>query len=160
YVAEGQGIDFWIPKRAVSAERAAAALDALEQVASSSGARDALARARMSLSESTSVDARAREYASGGQPLMASDVIFTEGGPAAASAAQSIENARLAEQQASSGDELAVRRLEALVAGGASSFAALVVLLLAPRTMAREIATVKGETAALGHRLESPNELS
>ncbi|HWW82610.1 MAG TPA: hypothetical protein VNZ26_03350, partial [Vicinamibacterales bacterium] len=132
YVAQGQGIDFWMPKNAVSAERAAAALAALDQAASSTVAHDALAQAKAALSESTNIDARARDYANAGQPLMAGDVIFTEGGPAVASVAQLIETARIAEQQASYDDELAGRKLEALAAAGAGVFAGLTVLILAP----------------------------
>ena len=50
--------------------------------------------------EFSEVDKRARDYLQSGQLLMAGDVIFTEGGQTAASAARQVEAARLAEHQA------------------------------------------------------------
>ncbi len=61
--------------------------------------------------------ARAREYLKSGQPLMAGDVIFTEGGDAAATAARQVETARLAEHRAADVAEAAIRKRQAVTLG-------------------------------------------
>src|ERR1700694_3035425 len=81
---------------------------------------------------------------------MAADVIFTEGGETAATAARQVETARLAEHQAFDVVEASLRKNEAFAVGGAAGVAVLVVLLLTP--MAR---TSAAETAATGLSIAS-----
>src|SRR5205807_4611997 len=99
YVAEGQGLAFWMPKVATLSETASDAITALRQMGVGEQAKTALEEAASTLTEFGSVDKRAREYLKSGEPLMASDVIYTEGGEAAASAARQIAAASVAEQQ-------------------------------------------------------------
>jgi len=136
YVAEGQGVDFWMPKVASLQESLSSTLATLRQSSVTSGASTALDGAVATVAEFGIIDRRTREYITGDQKLMAADVIFTEGGETAANAARQIETARLAEHQTADLAEAALRKKEALAAGAAAGFAVLVVLLLMPRPRA------------------------
>jgi hypothetical protein len=133
YVAEGQGVDFWMPKVASLHESMTGTLAALRQSAVSGEASKALDEAVATVAEFGNIDRRTRDYITSDEKLMAADVIFSEGGEAVANAARQIETARLAEHQAADLAEAALRKKEALAAGAAASFAVLVVLLLMPR---------------------------
>lgn len=132
YVAAGQGVAFWMPKVAATLDSVTAAVNELRQGAASAAARSAIDDAATTVGDFATVDKRARDYLKAGQQLMAGDVIFTEGGETAATAARQLEAARLAERQALDATDAARRRLDAMVAGGAAGFAALIVLLLIP----------------------------
>ena len=114
YVAAGQGVAFWMPKVAALSEAAAKAVGELRQTAASPEARAALDEAASSIAEFGNVDTRVREYVKSGQPLMAADVIFTEGGQTAVTAARQVEKVRLAEHQAFDASEAAGRRRAAV----------------------------------------------
>jgi hypothetical protein len=133
YVAEGQGVDYWMPKVASLHQSITGTLAALRQSPVSDGASTALDEAVATVAEFGNVDRRTRDYVTSEQKLMAADVIFTEGGEAVANAARQIETARLAEHQAADLAEMALRKKEALAAGAAAGFTVLVVLLLMPR---------------------------
>lgn len=130
YVAAGQGVAFWMPKVAQTSDAIGTAIATLRAAATSPGARSAIDKAVSTLAEFADVDARARDYLRSGQVLMAGDVIFTEGGQTAASAARQVESARLAEHQALDASEAGVRRQEAMALAGAGGVSALVALLL------------------------------
>jgi hypothetical protein len=131
YVAAGQGVAFWMPKVAATTATVTAALESLRQSADG-GTRTALDEAAATVAEFGNIDKRAREYLKSGQPLMAGDVIFTEGGDAAATAARQVETARLAAHQAADVAEAAIRRQQAVALGVAAGLVAMVVLLLVP----------------------------
>jgi hypothetical protein len=150
YVAEGQGVAFWMPKVANLHESVTAMLAALGQSPLSGGTKTALDEAAATVAEFGNIDRRARDYIKGGQQLMAADVIFTEGGETAATAARQVETARLAEHQAFDVVEASLRKNEALAVGSAAGVAVLVVLLLMP--MAR---TKGAETPATGLSIAS-----
>ena len=133
YVAEGQGVDYWMPKVASLHESMTATLAALRQSPLSAAASTALDEAVATVAEFGNVDRRTRDYITSDQKLMAADVIFSEGGEAVANAGRQIEAARLAEYQAADLAEAALRKKQALAAGAAAGFAILVVLLLMPR---------------------------
>ena len=133
YVAEGQGVDFWMPKVASLHQSITGTLAALRQSPVSAAASTALDEAVVTVAAFGDVDRRTRDYITGDEKLMAADVIFTEGSEAAANAARQIETARLAEHQAADVAEAELRKKEALAAGAAASFAVLVVLVLIPR---------------------------
>jgi hypothetical protein len=141
YVAEGQGVEFWMPKVTTLHEAVAATLATLRQAPVSSGTKTALDAAAATVAEFGSIDQKARDYIKSGQHLMAADVIFTESGETTATAGRQVETARLAEHQAFDAAEAALRKNEAFAAGGAAGVAVLVVLFLIP--MAR---TSKAET--------------
>jgi hypothetical protein len=133
YVAEGQGVDFWMPKVASLHESITGTLSALRQSPLSGEASTAVDEAVATVAEFGNIDRRTRDYITGDEKLMAADVIFTEGGEAVANAARQIETARLVEHQAADLAEAVLRKQESLAAGAAASFAVLVVLLLIPR---------------------------
>jgi len=133
YVAEGQGVDYWMPKVASLHLSITSTLAALRQSPVSDGASTALNEAVATVAEFGNIDRRTRDYVTSEQKLMAADVIFTESGESAANAARQIETARLAEHQAADLTEAELRKKEALAAGAAAGFAVLVVLVLIPR---------------------------
>jgi hypothetical protein len=133
YVAFGQGAAFWMPKVADTADAAGKAIGSLQQSATSAGAKASLDEAASSLAAFAEVDKRARDYLNADQPLMAGDVIFTEGGQSAATAARQVEAARLAERQAVDSSEGFVRKQQAMAGAIGAGLAALMVLLLIPR---------------------------
>ncbi len=130
YVASGQGVGFWMPKVAATVEAASTALNALRQSATNPEARAAGEQASAAVAEFMDVDKRARDYLRSGQTLMASDVIFTEGGQLTAVAARQVETARQAEHQAFDVTEAAVRKQQATAIGTGAGIAALVMFLL------------------------------
>jgi hypothetical protein len=135
-VAAGQGEAFWMGKLTASTEALDAALAALRQAATP-GARTAIDEATATAGEFGNIDRRVRDYLASGQPLMAADVIFTEGSDAAATAGRQVETARLAEHQAFDRDVVEMRRQQAIAIGGAAAVVALIVLLLIPVRRAR-----------------------
>ena len=132
YVAAGQGVAFWMSKVSAITDAVTSAVDGLRRSASSANARAALDEAAATIAEFTAVDQRAREYLTSNEPLMAGDVIFTEGAERAAAGARQIESARLAEHLDSDAFEARLRLLQAMAAGGAGAFTLFAVLLLAP----------------------------
>jgi hypothetical protein len=142
YVAEGQGVAFWMPKVTTLHEAVAATLTALRQAPVSGGAKTALDEAAATVAEFGNIDRKARDYIKGGQQLMAADVIFTEGGETAATAARQVETARLSEHQAFDAAEAQLRKNEAFAAAGAAGVAVLVVLCLIPMARTGEAETV------------------
>jgi hypothetical protein len=130
YVAAGQGVTFWMPKVAQTADAISASIATLRSAGTSVGARQAIDDAVTTLSEFAEVDKRAREYLESGQLLMAGDVIFTEGDQTAASAARQVEAARIGEHQALDASEARVRRQEAVALASAAGVTALIVLML------------------------------
>jgi hypothetical protein len=138
-----------MPKVAGIGESIAQTLATLRTSAGSAASKGSLDEAAASVTDFQAVDKRAREYINGGQPLMAGDVIFTEGGQAATFAARYIESARLSEHQARDASEANMRRLQAAALGGAAGVAALALALLvaAPR---RRSAADEVETSSSG----------
>ena len=131
YVAAGQGEAFWIGKVTASSEALGAALESLSSAATASS-RTAIEEARASANEFGNIDQRVREYLTSDQPLMAADVIFTEGSEMAATAARQVETARLAEHQVFDRDVADLRKQQAVISDSAAAVVALVVLLLIP----------------------------
>ena len=152
YVAEGQGVAFWMPKVTTLHEAVAATLAALRQDPVSSGTKTALDEAATTVAEFGNIDQKARDYIKSGQHLMAADVIFTEGGETTATAGRQVETARLAEHQAFDAAEAALRKNEAFAAGGAAGVAVLVVLFLIPMARTSE---AEAETVDTGLSLKS-----
>src|SRR5579872_948160 len=132
YVVPGQGLPFWMHKVATSLESTHDAIAALRQSSGSANALSALLDADATLTEFETIDRRARDYVNGGQQLMASDVIFTEGAQSASTAARQVETARTAERQTADAAIADVRTREAIVVGAAAGFGLLMSFLLVP----------------------------
>lgn len=149
YVAAGTDVESWIPRVKETAGDVAKTLTELRSEATSGATSTALGKASDLMIEFASVDQRAREYLQSGQPLMASDVIFTEGNQGAADAAQQLSLARTAEHQAFETAEAGLRRQQEAVLGAGAAVAVLVVALLVligPRRTEHEAI----ETGSLG----------
>jgi hypothetical protein len=130
YVAAGQGVAFWMPKVDSTSTVVRDGILALRQSAVSADARAALMEAEAAVGEFDAVDKRTREYLKSGEPLMAADVIFAEGGVPAINAARLVERARLAEHQALDTLEASIGSQQSIAFGAGASVAALVVLFL------------------------------
>jgi hypothetical protein len=164
YVAHGQDLAFWSPKAAAAAESVAGSITVLRSTATTDGARTALDAAAAKAAEFTLIDQRAREYLEGEMPLMASDVILSDGGENAFALTGHIEAARLAEYQATEMAESVERRREAMALGGAAAIAlaatALLVLLgrsAGPAIPAGEEGAAIASTDQLGLRTPPEN---
>lgn len=130
YVAGGQSVSFWMPKVAATIEAASTAVIAMRDAASSPEARTAGEQAAGAIAEFTEVDRRARDYIRSEQMLMASDVIFTEGGQLAAVAARQVEAARQAEHQWLEAKEATARKQELTILTAGAGITAVATLIL------------------------------
>ena len=132
YVAAGQGAAFWMPRVAAAIEQVTAAIGSLRRAARSAPGHQALMEAEATVKELRTTEKRIREYLSSGDHLMAADVIFTEGGDAAATAARQVEMARLAEQQAFDATEGNLRRQQATTLAATAVVVVTIMLWLVP----------------------------
>jgi hypothetical protein len=150
YVAAGQGVAFWMPKVAQTADVVGTAVASLRAAATSAAAQSAITEAMSTLAQFRDVDTRARDYLRAGELLMAGDVIFTEGDQTAAAAARFVESARLAEHRSLDAAEGGVRRQQAFALAGAGGLTALILLLLGlTRTSAMAVGAAASTPAAL-----------
>jgi hypothetical protein len=133
YVATGQSLEFWTAKVDTTTESIGKALADLRLSSSSAITTAALDEAGEIVAEFSGIDNRARDYVQSGAQLMASDVIFAEGGKTLARAARQVERARLAEHQAVDAFEGRRRRIEALAIVTTGGLAFFVILALTPR---------------------------
>jgi hypothetical protein len=132
YVAEGQGADYWLGQAADAQAKVDRGLAALAGDATGDGTRSAIQAASGVLEEFRKLDLRARQYLKSSQPLMASDVIFTDGLTAANAAADHILTARENEGALHDAGIDALRWREFYAAGASALLLALAVLLLTP----------------------------
>ena len=154
YVAAGQGTDFWVPKVAGLIESTARTLSAIRASAGNAASRASVDEAASSLSEFAVIDKRARDYIKAGQPLMAGDVIFTEGGQTATLAARYIESGRLSEHQAFDASEADMRKQQAAALAAAALVTVLVLVLVG---VARPAAADAVEKPVEGLGLAAPS---
>lgn len=134
YVAAGQSTSYWMPKVSTLLRDTGERVDTLRALAVSGEARATLIEVSSSVAALANLDKRAREYLSGDQLLMASDIVFTDAGETAAEAARQVETARIAEHQAfETLRASSERRLEyVLGAAGGILFLAVVLLGMTP----------------------------
>jgi hypothetical protein len=133
YVAPNQGVEFWTAKVDTTMEGIGKALADLRRSATNATTTVALDEAGEIFAEFNRIDNRARDYLQSGAPLMASEVIFADGGQTVSRAARQVERARLAEHQAVDAFEGRRRRIEALAIVAAGGLAFFVILALTPR---------------------------
>lgn len=132
YVAQGQGVDYWLTQAADAQAKVDRGLAALAGDATSDGTRSAIQAASGVLEEFRKLDQRARQYLKNNQALMASDVIFTDGLTAATAVAEHVATARANEADVHDAAIDALRWREFYAAGGAALLLAFAVLLLTP----------------------------
>ncbi len=132
YVAEGQGVDYWLAQAADAQAKVDRGLATLAGDATGEGTRSAIQAGSGVLEEFRKLDLRARQYLKSNQPLMASDVIFTDGLTAGNAVAEHVSTARANEAAVHDATIDALRWREFYAAGGAALLLALAVLLLTP----------------------------
>lgn len=132
YVAAGQNETFWFGKVTEGIESLRAATTALRSSTTSQAALASVEEAVAAIDEFAQVDRRARSYAAGGQRLLASDVIFSDGHGAAVRIATALEKAGLGLAQSAEAASSEGTRQQAMVTGGAAGFAILALFLLTP----------------------------
>lgn len=129
YVAAGQSETFWIARATTSLDAIRAALDTLTSSSRSSSVRAAIETTAEALEQFEQVDRRARGYATTGQKLLASDIIFSDGLEATSRILASLHDVRqltLAEADA----DIRAARLEWVTALAASAGVIAIALLL------------------------------
>ena len=122
---------FWMSKVDATMQRVTGVLATLQPSATTAASRSALDQAVAAVTEFGNVDARIRGYLKDAAQLMASDIVFTEGGEAAVGARQHIERARLEEHLAFDRFEADSRKLEIAAAAGSAAVLLLVMTILA-----------------------------
>jgi len=133
FVATGQDVAFWAPKATTAADNVVSSVTLLRSAATTEGARVALDAAATKATLFAGIGQRAREYLEQGMPVMAGDVVLSDGAETAAALVGQIEAGRAAEQQAAETDEVSQRKREAVAAAAAAAIALLSIVLLAPR---------------------------
>ena len=139
YVAGGQ--EFWFSRGTKALDDLRTSLTDLRATASAPPSVSAFDEALTALQDYEQMDKRARDYARGHQPTLASDLIFSDGFDLAQKIGAAIERARLAERTGRDAQIAAMNKREvfSLVAAAAASL--LIVLLLVPAGDERETAT-------------------
>ena len=132
YVAQGQGPDFWMARVTETAGALASALGALEHDVTSDAARAATRGAAGVLGDFQRLDRRARGFVQGSQPLMASDVIFTESVGATTVLIESMARLNAEEQNAAQARVRALDLDTAYILSGAAAVILAIALLLVP----------------------------
>lgn len=152
YVAPGQGIGQWMSRVDAAMTTLTERLDELQRTAAGTASRKTLEEATGTLGDLRAIDKRARQYLNSDQTLMASDVIFSEGGETAVIASRQVEAARQAEYTAFGADESTIRRRQVYAASAAASIVALVIaaLILLPSPASEPIAIPAPTTAVRG----------
>lgn len=156
YVASGQNETFWFGRVTAVMESLQPALATLRSSTTSEAARASVEEAAAAIRKFEQVDQRARNYASGGQRLLASDVIFSDGLEAAERIIAALDRAGEALAGSSRSAAAEATRQQALTAGGAAAIAVLALLLLMP-AVAAPGASVK-ESAVEQQRAPSKND--
>ena len=148
YVAEGQNETFWIDKATASSQGLRVALDQLMSASQSTAIHAAVEVTAQSLEAFERVDRRARAYATTGQKLLASDIIFSDGAEAADTIVVSLKDLReLSRSTAEAGARDA--RLEWMTALGASAGVVTIALLLLTGVPPAETTAAPSRTESL-----------
>lgn len=127
YLATGQSSEPWLAKATALAMQMNNALANLSTTSPTQTARPHYEAATQALAALTKLDERARGFVAGGQPFVASDVLFMESNDPATRLAASLADARAAELAAF---EDAAHRLGLISTAGNGLFAVLGVVLM------------------------------
>jgi hypothetical protein len=130
YVAPGQGADFWTARAGLLLDKARSALLELDPAASAAGA--SVAEALDACDRLASAEQRARRHVGDQQPLLAGEVIFTEGRDLADTMRIQIARSRDQISLAAARRQTDIRREQIYLLGGGAGVLALVMLLLVP----------------------------
>jgi hypothetical protein len=133
YVAAGQGAQFWGDKVTSALAGIRENLTSLKSASLSLEAQSAIDAALSYINDFEAMDRRAREYARGGQNLLASDIIFADGLQLTSAATTAIDRASADERLQRAGLVADVRRRQTFAVGSGAAAALLIVLLLLPQ---------------------------
>jgi hypothetical protein len=139
YVATGQGDSFWFLRVDALLQAIEKDLAALRPAARSPRTTAALEAAARTVDSFEQMDARARDYATHSQQLLASDLIFTDGHELVRTIGAHVDEARLAQQLQADETISAARTLQARMLAAAGAIAFLALLLLAPVSAAARV---------------------
>ncbi len=132
YVAAGQDQVYWTTKVSSHLDTVDDRLENLRRLATAPASVEALGAAAGAIVDLRAMDERAREHANLEQPLLASDLIFTDGLELAGRAAANVELARAAERTTRNDTIRAARATQTTMLALSASAAVLAMLLLAP----------------------------
>jgi hypothetical protein len=132
YVAAGQGSAFWGEKVSQLLTRFDGEAAPTRRQLRAPDAQAALDEASRAIDNFRKLDVRAREFARAEQQLLASDLIFSDGFEAAASALSALDGARTVEAMNADGQVRAATRSQAQMLAGGAGLCALILLMLAP----------------------------
>ena len=138
YVAAGQDPTYWTAKTSSHWETVTTNLARLRQLSTAPPAQSALTTAAELLDHLMRIDARAHDYAAGGQRLLASDLIFTDGMELTTEASSRIELARTREREVRDQTVVQQRRNQTLVLAATVGMGVLVALLLLPAATTKQ----------------------
>ncbi len=142
YVAAGQDRLYWTAKVNSHLDTVRSGLDNLRRLAITPASIEALDSADGAVTDLERMDGRAREHVDLEQPLMASDLIFTDGLELAARASTNVELARATERTTRNENIRATRSSQATMVATAAGVSVLAVLLLIPMKRAEGPAPV------------------
>ncbi len=131
YVAVGQDRVYWTTKVNSHLDTVSDSLANLRRLATAPGSLEALGEAEGAIADLRGMDQRAREHASLEQPLLASDLIFTDGLELSSRAAANIELARATERTTRNETVRTARSAQTTMLAVAAGVGVLILLLLA-----------------------------
>jgi hypothetical protein len=132
YVAAGQGDEYWSTKVDGLLASTREGLAALRSAARAPVAQAEIDAAAASLEDFEQMDRRAREYTHGGQRLLASDLVFSDGIEKIDGAVASLERARSLEAGVRDEEVQQGRWAQVMTLGGAAAAGFLLLALLTP----------------------------
>ena len=131
YVGAGQNEAFWFERVTSAQETIRTSLRALETQTTSAEARAALADVSAAVDDFELRDRRVRGYASSGQKLLASDIIFSDGPDLVARMVKGLDSAAERAEMEGATLRAAAAREQIIALGIAAATVVLIVLLLA-----------------------------
>ena len=140
YAATGQDRLYWTAKVNSHLDTVRNGLDNLRRLAAAPASIEALDSADGAVADFERIDGRAREHLDQEQPLLASDLIFTDGLELAARAATNVELARATERTKRNETIRAARASQALMVATAAGMSLVALLLLVPMTREHRVA--------------------
>ena len=132
YVAAGQDRSYWTARVDSHLDTVRSSLDNLRRIATNPTSIEALDSAGGAVADLERMDGRAREHVDLEQPLLASDLIFTDGLELAARAATHVELARAAERTMGNKAITAARSSRFAMVAAATGVSVLAMLSLVP----------------------------
>ena len=152
YVAAGQDATYWTAKASSHWETLTTNLARLRQLSMAPPAQSALTTAADLLDHLRRIDARAHDYAAGGQRLLASDLLFTDAMELTTDASSRIELARTRERAVRDQAVVQQRRNQVLVLAAAVGMGVLVALLLLPAATTKQDVAVANTSSTSASR--------